>query len=265
MFQEEAVRVVEAGKQQGVTLRIIGALAFHHHCPRVRLLPGEAEPRVHRHRLRRLRQADQADPRPLRGDRLRRGRGDQRLPRRGRAPHLQQPADAPARRRVHGQARLLPSHPLEGPPRGRRSSRSRWPSSSSRRCRSCKINEKDIIDTIMLLREHEIAASDEDCINSVQVAKLCAARVGPVAHHDDEPRQDARLPAPPRPVGRGQGASSRAASPSCARPWTTTRRAPSGSSAPGSATRSSGTRRSTSPKRLTCGGRRRTAHGPQDR
>ena len=33
VFQEEAVRVVEAGKQQGVTLRIIGALAFHNHCP----------------------------------------------------------------------------------------------------------------------------------------------------------------------------------------------------------------------------------------
>ena len=33
VFQEEAVRVVEAGKQKGVTLRIIGALAFHQHCP----------------------------------------------------------------------------------------------------------------------------------------------------------------------------------------------------------------------------------------
>ena len=41
-----------------------------------------------------------------------------------------------------------------------------------------KINEKDIIDTIMLLREHQIDASDEDCINSVQVARLCAAEWG---------------------------------------------------------------------------------------
>jgi hypothetical protein len=41
-----------------------------------------------------------------------------------------------------------------------------------------KINEKDIIDTIMLLREHEVAANDEDRINSAQVAKLCAAEWG---------------------------------------------------------------------------------------
>jgi len=41
-----------------------------------------------------------------------------------------------------------------------------------------QINEKDIIDTIMLLREHEIAADDEDHINSARVAKLCAAEWG---------------------------------------------------------------------------------------
>ena len=33
IFEEEALRVVGAGKQKGVSLRIIGALAFHHHCP----------------------------------------------------------------------------------------------------------------------------------------------------------------------------------------------------------------------------------------
>ena len=41
-----------------------------------------------------------------------------------------------------------------------------------------QINEKDIIDTIMLLREHEVDASDEDRINSAHVAKLCAAEWG---------------------------------------------------------------------------------------
>ena len=40
-----------------------------------------------------------------------------------------------------------------------------------------KINEKDIIDTVMLLREHEIADDDEN-INSARVAKLCAAEWG---------------------------------------------------------------------------------------
>ncbi len=32
-FQEEAIRVVKAGEEAGVHLRIIGALAFWHHCP----------------------------------------------------------------------------------------------------------------------------------------------------------------------------------------------------------------------------------------
>ena len=41
-----------------------------------------------------------------------------------------------------------------------------------------KINEKDIIDTIMLFREHEIEANDEDHINSEHVAKLCAGEWG---------------------------------------------------------------------------------------
>ena len=33
VFEEEALRVTGAGKERGVALRIIGALAFHHHCP----------------------------------------------------------------------------------------------------------------------------------------------------------------------------------------------------------------------------------------
>ena len=41
-----------------------------------------------------------------------------------------------------------------------------------------QINEKDIIDTIMLLREHEVCADDEDHINSAHVAKLCAEEWG---------------------------------------------------------------------------------------
>jgi len=33
VFQDEALRVVNAGEEQGVVLRVIGALAFFHHCP----------------------------------------------------------------------------------------------------------------------------------------------------------------------------------------------------------------------------------------
>lgn len=37
-----------------------------------------------------------------------------------------------------------------------------------------KLNEKDIIDTIVLLREHELAAGDRETINTDYVTKLCA-------------------------------------------------------------------------------------------
>jgi len=41
-----------------------------------------------------------------------------------------------------------------------------------------KINEKDIIDTIMLLREHPVATDDDDHINSRRIAELCAGEWG---------------------------------------------------------------------------------------
>jgi hypothetical protein len=41
-----------------------------------------------------------------------------------------------------------------------------------------KINEKDIIDTIMLLREHEVGDTDDDCVNGTRVADLCAQEWG---------------------------------------------------------------------------------------
>lgn len=37
-----------------------------------------------------------------------------------------------------------------------------------------KINEKDIIDTIVLIREHEIGESDKECINAKYIAKILA-------------------------------------------------------------------------------------------
>ena len=37
-----------------------------------------------------------------------------------------------------------------------------------------KLNEKDAIDTIVLLREHRLASSDEEAVNSEYIAQLCA-------------------------------------------------------------------------------------------
>jgi len=41
-----------------------------------------------------------------------------------------------------------------------------------------KLNEKDVIDTIMLLREHQIGDSDKETINSDHIAYLCSRNWG---------------------------------------------------------------------------------------
>ena len=41
-----------------------------------------------------------------------------------------------------------------------------------------KINEKDIIDSVMLLREHELADDDDDHINARRIAELGAGEWG---------------------------------------------------------------------------------------
>jgi hypothetical protein len=41
-----------------------------------------------------------------------------------------------------------------------------------------QINEKDLIDTIMLLREHEVGDNDNDVINGQRIATLCSADWG---------------------------------------------------------------------------------------
>jgi hypothetical protein len=41
-----------------------------------------------------------------------------------------------------------------------------------------RINEKDIIDTIMLLREHDVGSSDDETINIDYMAKTCKSDWG---------------------------------------------------------------------------------------
>ena len=54
-----------------------------------------------------------------------------------------------------------------------------------------EINEKDVIDTIMLLLEHPLGDIDKETINIARVAQLCASGLGLVAHDHDEPQQGA--------------------------------------------------------------------------
>jgi|YelNatPaOPRAMG01_1025707.scaffolds.fasta_scaffold71207_1 hypothetical protein len=37
-----------------------------------------------------------------------------------------------------------------------------------------KLTEKDVVDTIMLIREHEVGSNDKETINSVYISKLCS-------------------------------------------------------------------------------------------
>ena len=59
-----------------------------------------------------------------------------------------------------------------------------------------QINEKDIIDTIMLLLEHPLGDIDKETINMKLSPPLCADEWGLVAHHHDEPRKSRTTGAP---------------------------------------------------------------------
>ena len=136
---------------------IIGALAFHHHCPQFGWIQAKLN-RVYTDidfagygkQSKQIRDLFIAlgydEDVEINSFHAEAGRLDLQPP---RQPH--------PRRRLHGPARLLPPHPLEGPARGRQPT---IPLAELvlEKMQIVKINEKDIIDTIMLLREHEIAA-----------------------------------------------------------------------------------------------------------
>ena len=177
VFEDEAVRVVRAGEQKGIPLRIIGALAFHHHCPQF----GWIQTKLNRVYT----DIDFA------------GYGRQAKPIRDLFVALGYDEDleinsfhAEAGRLIFNNPtthihvdvfmdRLDFCHPIP------------WKNRLEvddptiplaelvlEKMQIVKINEKDIIDTIMLLREHAVAADDDDHINAARIAELCAAEWG---------------------------------------------------------------------------------------
>jgi len=176
-FQDEAVRVVRAGEERGVVLRIIGALAFHQHCPEF----GYFQEKLNRVYT----DIDFA------------GYGRQSKPIRDLFQAIGYDEDVEINAFHAEGGRLIFNHPrthihidvfmdkldfchpiywkgrleVDDPT---------IPLAELllEKMQIVKINEKDIIDTIMLLREHQIDASDEERINSAHVAKLCAAEWG---------------------------------------------------------------------------------------
>jgi hypothetical protein len=176
-FEEEALRVTGAGKERGVALRIIGALAFHHHCPEFGYFQAKMN-RVYT-------DIDFA------------GYAKQSKQIRELFVSLGYDEDveinsfhAEAGRLIFNNPtthihvdvfmdRLDFCHPI--PWKGRLEVD--YPTIPLaelvlEKMQIVKINEKDIIDTIMLLREHEVGDTDADRINGTRVSELCAQEWG---------------------------------------------------------------------------------------
>jgi len=176
-FEDEALRVVEAGEAQGIPLRIIGALAFHHHCPEFAWIQAKLN-RVYT-------DIDFA------------GYGKQDRAIRALFASLGYEEDAEVNAFHAEGGRLIfnnPSNHIHAdvfmdrldfchviPWKGRLEVDSPTIPLAElllEKMQIVQINEKDIIDTIMLLREHEICGDDEDHVNAQRVATLCAAEWG---------------------------------------------------------------------------------------
>jgi hypothetical protein len=177
VFEEEAVRVVAAGAEKGVTLRIIGALAFHQHCPQFSWIQAKLN-RVYT-------DIDFA------------GYGSQNKKIRELFVALGYNEDLEINAFHADAGRLIFNHPEKRlhvdvfmdrldfchpiPWKGRLEVDTLTIPLAElllEKMQIVKINEKDIIDTIMLLREHEVSNDDDDHINGERVADLCAGEWG---------------------------------------------------------------------------------------
>ncbi len=170
-FESEAHRLVEAARAEGVILRLVGALAFAHHCPRYRHLQ-DALGRTYTDIdfAGYGRQADQI--RSL-------------LAREGYVEDGQVYVDSEG-------SRIVAEHPGTGlhldvfldklefchtiPWAGRLElDEPTIPLAEMllQKMQIVEINEKDIIDTIMLLLEHPLGDHDDETVNVAYVAGLC--------------------------------------------------------------------------------------------
>ena len=176
-FQEEALRVVTAGEEQGVHLRVIGALAFWHHCPQFGFI---------QEKLNRVYTDIDFAGYGKQNDKIRKffvsiGYDEDLEINAFHAEGGRLIFNNPTSH-IHVDVfmdKLDFCHPI--PWKGRLEIDSPTIPLAElllEKMQIVKINEKDIIDTIMLLREHGIAADDDDHINATHVAKLCAAEWG---------------------------------------------------------------------------------------
>jgi len=176
-FEDEALRIVEAGKQNGVVLRILGALAFHHHCPEFAWIQTKLN-RVYT-------DLDFA------------AYGKQSKPIGDLFAAMGYAADVEVNSFQAEAGRLIFNEPQTSlhvdvfmdrldfchtiPWKDRLEVDDPTIPLAElllEKMQIVEINEKDIIDTIMLLREHAIGSGDDDVVNSSRVAQLCAGEWG---------------------------------------------------------------------------------------
>ncbi|HXF36695.1 MAG TPA: hypothetical protein VNO17_05870 [Actinomycetota bacterium] len=171
-FEAEGDRLVEAARAEGIVLRIVGALAFAKHCPRYRYLQdalGRAYTDIDF-------AAYGRDAERIRGLLAREGYVEDRqvyVDSEGSRLVLEHP-----RTRLHLDVfldKLEFSHTI--PWAGRLEvDDPTIPLAEMllQKMQIVQINEKDIIDTIMLLLEHPLGDHDHETVNVAYVASLCA-------------------------------------------------------------------------------------------
>jgi hypothetical protein len=171
-FEAEGDRLVEAARAEGIVLRIVGALAFAKHCPRYRHLQdalGRAYTDIDfaaygrdAERIRRLlaREGYVEDPQVYvdsEGSRLVLEHPRTRLHLDVFLDKLEFSHTIPWAGRLEVDDPTIPLAEM-----------------LLQKMQIVQINEKDIIDTIMLLLEHPLGDHDDETVNVAYVASLCA-------------------------------------------------------------------------------------------
>jgi hypothetical protein len=175
-FEKEVHRIVEAGNASGVTLRLLGSLAFHTHCPKF----GHLQEKMNRAYTDIDLAGYSKQAAGVRGVMQGLGYTEQKevfvVSEGGRAifenPKVRMHVDVfyekldfchviPWNGRLQVDSPTIPLAEL-----------------LLEKMQIVKINEKDVIDTIMLLLEHPFGEDDHETVNMRRVAGLCAADWG---------------------------------------------------------------------------------------
>jgi hypothetical protein len=175
-FESEVKRIIEAGNQAGVLLRVLGSLAFHMHCPRVGYLQAEMGRAYTDIDLAAYSQQAKEIRALLAGMGYVENREVFMVTEGSRAifedstRHLHidvfyEKLDFCHVIKWSGRLEVdSPTIPLA--------------ELVLEKMQIVQINEKDVIDTIMLLLEHPLGDSDRETINIGLIARLCAADWG---------------------------------------------------------------------------------------